>query len=105
MIRFVFRFVGLLVLAAGFIALVYDGTKSIAGNQIFITKLNVAWDALHPTSLQMLRSAAERHGAAWLWPPVQVVLEQPAWLVLGIIGAILILLGRKKPPLIGYARR
>ena len=32
------------------------------------------------------------------------VLEQPVWLVFGIIGAILILLGRKKKPLIGYAR-
>src|SRR5262245_40371414 len=28
MIRFVFRFVGLLILAGGFIALIYDGTKS-----------------------------------------------------------------------------
>ena len=28
----------------------------------------------------------------------------PTWLVLGIIGSILILLGRKKKPLIGYGR-
>jgi hypothetical protein len=32
------------------------------------------------------------------------VLEQPVWLVFGIIGGLLILLGRKKKPLIGYAR-
>jgi hypothetical protein len=31
-------------------------------------------------------------------------LDQPVSLVLAIIGAILILLGRKKKPLIGYAR-
>ena len=31
-------------------------------------------------------------------------LDQPTWLVLGIVGAILILLGRKKRKLIGYAR-
>ena len=31
-------------------------------------------------------------------------LDQPVWLVLAIIGAILILLGRKKKQLIGYAR-
>ena len=37
MIRFVFRFVGLWILAAGFVALVRDGTKSIAGNAVFIT--------------------------------------------------------------------
>jgi hypothetical protein len=28
----------------------------------------------------------------------------PAWVVLGILAMILILLGRKKKPLIGYAR-
>jgi hypothetical protein len=32
------------------------------------------------------------------------VLNAPTWLVLGILGAILILLGRKKKPLIGYSR-
>ena len=35
---------------------------------------------------------------------IQTVLEQPTWLVLGGLGSILILLGRKKKPLIGYAR-
>jgi hypothetical protein len=32
------------------------------------------------------------------------VLTAPAWLVLGILGAILMLIGRKKRRLIGYAR-
>jgi hypothetical protein len=41
----------------------------------------------------------------WLWDPVmQTLLEQPTWLVLGVLGAILVLLGRKKPRLIGYGR-
>jgi hypothetical protein len=40
-----------------------------------------------------------------LWNPViMTILEQPVWLVFGIIGAVLILLGRKKKPLIGYVR-
>jgi hypothetical protein len=35
--------------------------------------------------------------AVWLWDPVvQTVLEQPTWLALGVLGAILLLLGRKK---------
>ncbi len=43
--------------------------------------------------------------AEWLWNPViQTILEQPTWLVLGMIGAILIVLGRKRKPLIGYGR-
>jgi hypothetical protein len=44
--------------------------------------------------------------ATWAWDPyVQAIFDHvPAWVVLGIVAMILILLGRKKKPLIGYAR-
>ena len=32
------------------------------------------------------------------------ILDAPTWLVLAVLAAILILLGRKKKPLIGYGR-
>ena len=35
---------------------------------------------------------------------MQGVFDLPTWVVLGIVAMILILLGRKKKPLIGYAR-
>ena len=34
----------------------------------------------------------------------EVVLDRPTWLVLGAMGTVLVLLGRKKARLIGYAR-
>ena len=40
---------------------------------------------------------------AWQFGVVPI-LRQPAALVFGILGAVLIILGRKKRPLIGYAR-
>jgi hypothetical protein len=48
----------------------------------------------------------ERYAGTWGWQGVvkPYFLDQPVSLVLAIIGAILILLGRKKKPLIGYAR-
>src|SRR3954447_7497949 len=105
MIRFVLRTLGLWMLAAGFVFLVYDGTKSIAGDQIVYTKLGEVWNAIHSTSLQLLQPAIERHVAQWLWDPVVLsVLTAPTWLVFAILGAVLMLLGRKKKPLIGYAR-
>ena len=104
MIRSVFRFIGLWILAAGFVALVRDGTKSIAGNAVFITKLGEDWNNLHSTSLQPLQPAIERV-AIWLWDPVMLtILTAPTWLVFGIMGSILILIGRKKKALIGYGR-
>jgi hypothetical protein len=105
MIRFVLRSLGLWILAAGFVFFVYDGTKSIAGDHIYVTKLGDVWNAVNSTSLLLLQPAIERHVAVWLWDPVILtVLTAPAWLVFAVIGAILMLLGRKKKPLIGYAR-
>jgi hypothetical protein len=105
MIRFVCRLLGFVLLAAGFIFLVYDGTKSIAGNAIFLTKLGQTWSDIHQTSLLLLQPAIERHVSVWLWDPVLLtVLQQPTWLVLGILGGLLILIGRRKKRLIGWAR-
>ncbi len=105
MIRFVFRFIGLWILAAGFVALVRDGTKSIAGNAVFITKLVEDWNNIHGASLEQLKALVERYAGASVWELTSLyVLAAPTWLVLGIIGAIFILIGRKKKPLIGYGR-
>jgi hypothetical protein len=104
MIRFLFRFIGLLCLALGFIFLVYDGTKSIADQRLYITRVSDVWAAVHESSLRQLRPAVESI-AVWLWDAVvQGVLNAPTSVVLVILGAVLILLGRKKRPLIGYAR-
>jgi hypothetical protein len=105
MFRFLFRFVGFIILAIGFIALIYDGTKSIGGSALVFTPLGQHWNNFHSTSLQLLQPAIERHLAVWLWDPVVLsILTAPAWLVLGVIGAIFMLIGRKQKPLIGYGR-
>jgi ABC-type phosphate transport system permease subunit len=103
MIRFLFRFLGLVCLALGFIFLVYDGTKSIADQRLYITTVSDVWAAVHESSLGQLRPMIQRL-AVWIDPVVQSVLNAPTWLVLAVLGTFLILLGRKKRPLIGYAR-
>ena len=86
-------------------ALVRDGTKSIAGNAVFVTKLGEDWNNIHPHQpgiAEALRRALRRSlvvGFASLY-----VLAAPTWLVLGLLGSILMLIGRKKKPLIGYGR-
>jgi hypothetical protein len=104
MIRFLFRFVGLLALALAFVLLVYDGTKSIADQTLYISSVDYIWSSIHEGSRAQVQPTLERL-APWLWDPVGVaVLNAPTELVLGIFGAILILIGRKRRPLIGYAR-
>ena len=105
MIRFVFRFFGLLCLALGFIFLVYDGTKTIADQGLYLSSVGSTWSNIHQTSLTSLQPTVERL-VPWAWKGViqPYFLDQPISLVLAILGAILILLGRKKKPLIGYAR-
>jgi hypothetical protein len=106
MIRFVLRFVGLLCLALGFIFLVHDGTKSIADQTMYLSSVGSTWSNIHQGSLTALQPVVERTLGAWFWQGVlePYLLEQPVSLVLAIVGAALILLGRKKKPLIGYAR-
>jgi hypothetical protein len=106
MIRFVLRFFGLLMLALGFIFVVYDGAKTIVDQTWFISSVGSVWDNIHQSSLAALQPMVERLGGPWVWQGViqPYFLKQPVSLVLVIVGAILTLLGRKKKPLIGYAR-
>lgn len=104
MIRGFFRFVGLLLLAAGFIFLIYDGQRSIADQTIRLTRLVEFWNDIHQSSQQALRLAIETK-FPWLWTHVvKLVLDQPTFAVLGVVGILLMLVFRPKRRLIGYAR-
>jgi hypothetical protein len=105
MIRFLLRFIGLICLAAGFILLIYDGTKSIAGNRVFLTSVRTLWELINAGSLARLEPTIRSYVGGYLWDPLMVgLLAAPSWGVLGVIGILFLLLGRKKKPLIGYAR-
>lgn len=105
MIRFLLRTLGLLSLAAAFVFLVYDGTRSISDSRLDLTTVEDVWSLVHPASLQKLQPFLAGHGPHWLWDPGAVsVLGAPAAAALAALGAVLILLGRRRKPLIGYAR-
>ena len=105
MIRFLFRFLGLICLAAAFILVIYDGMKSIAGNQLFLTSVRTLWELINAASLDKLKPLIIPYAGGVLWDPGMVTfLSAPSWAVLGVVGIICLLLGRKKKPLIGYER-
>jgi len=104
MIRFLFRFVGLILLASAFVFFVYDGTKSIANQQVVYVKVSELWADIDQNSLNVAEDWVKQK-ITWAWDPYgQMLFELPTWVVLGLVGTIFILLGRTKRPLIGYAR-
>ena len=85
---------------------VYDGTKSIAASMFSVTTVEDIWNILYSKSApDVLKPMIDRYTGGWLWDAgIVPFLHAPSSLVLCILGAILVLLGRKKKPLIGYAR-
>ena len=104
MIRFLLRFIGLILLATAFVFFVYDGTKSIANQQVFYSRVDDVWAIIDQNSLNLVQDWLKQK-ATWAWEPyMQTFFDLPIWGVLAIVAMILVLLGRKKKPLIGYAR-
>jgi hypothetical protein len=104
MIRGFFRLIGLLVLALGFVFLVYDGARSIADQAPRLTRTGDLWNDINQTS-QVAFKAAIDASMPWLWSPLNIaVLGQPVWAVFGVLGILILLLFRRPKPLIGYAR-
>jgi hypothetical protein len=105
MIRFLLRFVGLLLLALGFIFLVYDGIRSISDGGVLLTKASDIWNILNDRTLAAFQTWVEGHAGVQVWQVgIAPILDQPASAVACVFGVILIVLGRKKKRLIGYAR-
>jgi hypothetical protein len=105
MIRFLLRTIGLFCLAAAFILVIYDGTKSIAANNLYLTSVSDLWQLINAASLAKLQPLISPIAGGMLWDPVTVaVLGAPSWALLGLFGILCLLLGRRKKPLIGYAR-
>jgi uncharacterized membrane protein YdfJ with MMPL/SSD domain len=104
MIRGFFRLVGLLLLAGGFIFVVYDGARWVADQNLRFTRFGQFWNDIHQTSQQAFRTWIESN-APWLWDSVvKVVLDQPVFAVMGVLGILLMILFRPSKPLIGYSR-
>jgi hypothetical protein len=106
MLRFIFRFIGLWLLAGAFVSLVIDGTRSISAGRVAVTQFGMAWDALHPSSFDAMRTWIEAQLPLWVWNPLLLsVMLTPIWVVLGVVGVIFALMGRRREHRIGYSSR
>ncbi len=70
-----------------------------------ISQARALWELINAGSLAKFRPLLEPYAGGILWDPVMVgILSAPSWSLLGGFGILLLLLGRKKKPLIGYSR-
>ncbi len=105
MLRIFIRFIGLLLLAGGFVALIVDGTRSLAGGDLFVTTLSRGARDLFPAGLSALQRSVE-HVSAFLWDPViATLLHAPVSVAFGGLGALLILLSQRRRETVGYYTR
>ena len=106
MIRLFVRLLGLALLAGAFAACVIDGARSIAADQLLFTPAGAAAYWAFPNKFPLLQSFVERRIHPLLWDPILLhILMAPTWAVLGLIGAALFYLVRRRPPPIGHSNR
>src|SRR4029078_12741286 len=102
MIRGFCRMIGLLLLAGGFIFMVYDGARWVADQTLRFTRFGQFWNDINQASPTALRTWVEAK-APWPWTSViRLVVDQRVFAVLGILGILLMILFRPRKPLIGY---
>jgi uncharacterized membrane protein YdfJ with MMPL/SSD domain len=68
------------------------------------TRFGQFWNEIHQSSQQAFRAWVEGI-APWLWTSiVKIILDQPVFVVMGVLGILLMLVFRPRKPLIGYSR-
>jgi hypothetical protein len=104
--RFLLRLLGYLLVAAGFVALVIDGARSIANASWHFTALGEVLSAVLRERYLLLQPAIERQLHPLLWDPIMLnVTLAPAALVGLLLGFLLLRLGAPPPPGVGIVTR
>ncbi|MTI42500.1 hypothetical protein E1178_02645 [Roseibium hamelinense] len=89
--------VGLMLLGIAVVALIADGSRSIAENSLTVVPLGQAWFTYSPDTLNIAQAAIQRHVNPYLWDPViQTVLTWPVWAVAAPLGLIFLALGARR---------
>ncbi len=99
MLRLLVRIVSVLFLASGLVALIIDGTRSLAGGSLYVTTLANALQTLKPLAFEELQATFGAHFAAALAYALMLV---PVSLTLCGVGALLFIFSHKHRATIGY---
>ncbi len=106
MIRFLFRTIGYMTVAAGFVGLMIDGARSMAGSVLVFTSTADLAVRLFADRYALLRPWVEQNIHPLAWEPVLAgILRLPAS-VLGLaLGFLLLWFGQPDRREVGYVTR
>lgn len=98
MVKGLLRFLAGVLLLVAAIAATNDVTRSMAaGERVAPVSTHEHWSRLAPVTLALTRSAVERRAHPLVWDPGLVtVLQLPAWVLFGLLGALLAYAGRRR---------
>ena len=103
-IRFLLRLSGLVLVAGAFVAVIIDGTRTIAGGELSVMPTGDVLAQVMGAHFAQVQPFVRRLHPL-LWDPVLVwLLHVPIWGVAGLVGGLLLQLTRPPPPLIGHGR-
>ena len=106
MLRFLVRAFGLVLLTAGFAALIVDGTRSIAASAVSMSRFGDLCNYLFPKLFPLLQPAIERNVHPLLWDPLlRGFFLVPGWIVLVAFGLLLFWLAKRRRIGVGYSSR
>jgi hypothetical protein len=99
------RILARVLLVVALIALVSDGTRTLATDGgIIVTSFMQHWTDLAPTSLETVKRTLSLKVHPLLWDGfLAPILALPAWLVLGVFAVLIAYVGRKRQRLNVYA--
>ena len=89
---FPFRVLGLILLLLAVFAAGLDILKSARAAKLTTTELGSLWSKTEPDTLLLLQPGVERHISPELWPPIQWLLEQPAFVALGLVAIVFLVI-------------
>lgn len=102
MLRFLVRAIAMLVLAAGFAALIIDGTRTIAGQELSLTPVS----ELFKSRLPAFEQSIVRNLHPLLWDPLlKNLLRTPAWIALALLGLLMLRVAQRREPAAGRVVR
>jgi hypothetical protein len=97
------RFFGLVLVAAGFVGLVIDGTRSIVNNSLSFVSVEGLINSFVSGGVAGLHDRVAAHLPTVLWDPVLLsLIHLPASVTGFLFGSLLLWLGQKPVEPIGY---